>query len=209
MLVYVTSPEILSVAYKDNVLLFAEVFGGRNMFALSANDGKMLWTKVVGYDYFRRRRPLIVGNTVYTDDYGFDLHTGKARERVNPVTGMPETWRYRRAYGCGGTTASANDLFFRSGVISYFDLHNDQGITNFGAVRPGCWLNIVPAGGVVQAPMSRFCTCSFPIKTTVVFHPTDRHRAWSYIKIREMKPVKHLAINLGAPGDRRDPEGLL
>ena len=115
----------------------AEVFGGRNIIALSAADGKFLWSQPVGYDYFRRRRPMIIGNRIYTDARGYDLHTGEPCKRINPVTGMQETWKYRRAYGCGGTTASANDIFFRSGVISYYDLHNDQGITNFGAVRPG------------------------------------------------------------------------
>ena len=209
--VLVNSTETLSLAYKSNVLVLGEVWGGRSLFALSAKDGKFLWKNRVSYNDYYRRRSMVVGNAVYTDSYAYNLQTGKVITRDNPVTDRPEPWVYNRSYGCGGSTASAHDLFFRSSVMSYFDLENDQGITNFSAVRQGCWINVVPASGLVLAPdMTRGCTCPYPIKTSLVLRPTNRHRAWSYIQLRgPVIPVMQFAVNLGAPGDRRDKDGTL
>jgi len=52
--------------------------------------------------------------------------------------------------------------------------------------------------------------CPFANMCTVVFAPARQRRTWArYSATGKMTPVKHLAINLGAPGDRRDPDGTL
>jgi hypothetical protein len=38
--------------------------------------------------------------------------------------------------------------------------------------RPGCWINIIPAGGLVLIPESSSgCTCGFPLQTSLAFVP--------------------------------------
>lgn len=209
--VLVNSTECLSLGYKNGVLVLGEVWGGQNLFALSAEDGRLLWSHRVSYNYYYRRRSMIVGDRVYTDRYAYDLRTGKVITREHPVTGEQQPWIYQRSYGCGGSSASAHSLFFRSSVLSHCDLQDDQGITNFSAVRPGCWINVIPAAGLVLVPDQTLgCTCPYPIKSSVVLHPVERHRAWSFVTLEgPHKPVKHLAVNLGAPGDRRDDKGTL
>ncbi len=209
--VLVNSTDALSLAYRNGVLVLAEVWGGRNLFALSAADGAFLWSQPVRYNYYYRRRPVVVGNTVYTDTRGYDLRTGRPRGRTHPITGRQSPWSYSRSYGCGGSSASAGALFFRSSVLSYLDLEADQGVTNIGGVRPGCWINAIPAAGLLLAPdQTRGCTCPYPIKATVVLRPTKRQRTWSFVTLEGPAiPVRRFAINLGAPGDRRDRNGTL
>ncbi|MBT3376786.1 MAG: PQQ-binding-like beta-propeller repeat protein [Lentisphaerae bacterium] len=209
--VLVDSAECLSLAYRDGVVVLGEVWGGQNLFALSAADGALLWSHPVRYNYYYRRRSMVVGQAVYTDRFAYDLHSGKPLQRKHPITGEMGNWTYNRSYGCGGSSASARALFFRSSVLSYFDLDSDQGITNFGGVRPGCWINVIPANGLLVAPdQTRGCTCPYPIKASLALRPSARERHWSFISLSgPPTPVKHLAVNLGAPGDRRDETGKL
>ena len=54
------------------------------------------------------------------------------------------------------------------------------------------------------------CTCSFPLRTTVVLKPEKRQDAgdWSvFISQGPITPVKRFGINLGAPGDKKDEKG--
>jgi hypothetical protein len=77
---------------------------------------------------------------------------------------------------------------------------------HFGAQRPGCWINFLPAGGLLLMPeASAGCMCPFPNMCTVVFKPAERTKGWAYYSAPgPMTPVQRLAVNLGAPGDRRD-----
>jgi len=54
------------------------------------------------------------------------------------------------------------------------------------------------------------CTCPFPIQTSVAYYPTQRNENWSAFQSQgDIQPVKHLAVNLGAPGDQRAKDGTL
>ena len=59
-----------------------------------------------------------------------------------------------------------NLMVFRSATFGYFDLHENQEIRNFGGLRPGCWINALPAGGLVLMPdASAGCVCSYQNRT--------------------------------------------
>jgi len=181
---------------------FAGEFDRRSLIALSADDGRLLWSGRKGY----RSRPLVVGKTIYAEPWAYDLLTGEPKTRIHPVTGERTRWQMSRpGHHCGCIAAAPNYLFFRSASIAYYDLLNDYGTAHFGAQRPGCWINFIPAAGLVLIPeASSGCMCAYAIHCTVVFHPRQRNRAWGLFSATgEMTPVKHLAINLGAPGDRR------
>ena len=185
---------------------FAGEFGKRRIVALSARDGALLWAKRIGY----RVRPLIVGDTLHAEPWAFDLRTGAERMRINPVTGRRETWQFARpGHHCGCPAAAPNIMLFRSETIAYYDLAGDSGTRHFGGQRPNCWINFVPANGLLMVPEgSSGCMCPFPTTCTLVFKPTERPRAWAYYSMTgPMTPVKHLALNLGSPGDRQDPDG--
>lgn len=187
---------------------FAGQFKQRRILALATDDGRTLWTRRVGF----RVRPLIIGDTLHAEPWAFDLHTGAQRTRENPVTGLAEPWQFARpGHHCGCPAAAPNCLFFRSYTLGYYDLAGDYGTMHFGAQRPGCWINFIPAAGLLLMPeASTGCMCPFPTMTTVVLKPTGQQKGWAwYSAAGPLTPVKRLGINFGAPGDRRDQRGKL
>ena len=183
-------------------------FSRRSLIALSAKDGRPLWSGRRGY----RSRPLIVEDRIIAEPWAYDLKTGAEITRVNPVTGMETKWQMSRpGHHCGNIAGAPNMLFFRSGSFGYCDLEADVGTAHWGGQRPGCWINFIPANGVVMVPeASSGCMCPYPLQCTTVFYPTQASRAWSmYSADNAGAPVRHLAVNFGAPGDRKAEDGTL
>ncbi len=68
-------------------------------------------------------------------------------------------------------SSSKGALFFRDGDHSMWDLKTNKR-RRWNGIRPGCWLNIINAGGIVLAPeTSAGCYCANPIQTSVAFSP--------------------------------------
>ena len=187
---------------------FQGKFESRQVVALSATDGYTLWRKPIGY----RVRPIVVGKTLHAEPWAFDLHSGEQLNRVHPVTGRKEPWQFARpGHHCGAPAASPHMLLFRSLNLGWYDLDKDFGTQHFGGQRTGCWINFIPANGLLMMPeASSGCMCAFPNICTVVFKNREENRQWAYFsQPGPMTPVKHLGLNLGAPGDRKAPDGLL
>jgi len=56
-------------------------------------------------------------------------------------------------------------MLFRSATLGYLDLTRDAGVENYGGIRLGCWINAIPAGGLVLIPDgSAKCKCSYQMK---------------------------------------------
>jgi hypothetical protein len=72
---------------------------------------------------------------------------------------------------------------------------------------------MIPANGVLSMQESSAgCTCNYSLRTTVVLKnkPQKGHAEWAvFISQAANKPVKHLAINFGAPGDMRAKDGTV
>ena len=216
-----TGGELMAMVANDVLLLcgqpwnghfwkefFEGAFSRRSLIALSAKDGAPLWSGRKGY----RSRPLIVGDQIIAEPWAHDLYTGAPKMRRHPVTGAEAQWQMARpGHHCGNIAACTNALFFRSGSTGYYDLNADHGTAHFGAQRPGCWINCIPASGVITMPeASSGCVCPFALVTTVTFQPRKARRVWGMFSAPgPMTPVKHLAVNFGAPGDRRDSGGAL
>jgi len=183
-------------------------YATRRVTALDAATGDFLWSKAIGY----RIRPLIVGDTLFAEPWAFDLRTGEQKMRTHPVTGRQSVFQFERpGHHCGNITGCPNLLAFRSGSMAYYDLIGDFGVTHFAGQRPGCWVNMIPCNGLLVAPeASSGCVCAFSIHCTVVFKPRTGNKAWGiYGSPGDVLPVKHLALNVGAPGDRRGADGEL
>lgn len=183
-------------------------FSQRRLLALSATDGKKMWSKDANY----RHRPIIVSDEIIAEPWGFDLYTGKQKTRKNPLTGEDEAWSLMRSgHHCGMLAGSPNLLTFRSGFTGFYDLKEDAGTQHFAGHRTGCWINAIPANGLISIPESSAgCVCLFSISSTIVMEPREDRGDWAIFSSTGAKtPVKEAAFNLGAPGDRRDPEGRI
>ncbi len=215
--------DAVASAFKNNTLLFFGSFGLHDKWrfpadelrwhritAVSSVNGEMLWSRPLNYMV----RPVIIDDMIIVEPRACDLRTGKIKTRVHPITGKTVPWEYYRpGHTCAVTSASSSCLFYRSYNTAFYDLAADRGITYFGAIRPGCWINMIPANGLLLVPeASAGCTCSFPLRTTVVLKPEQKTEAsdWSvFISQGPITPVKRLGINLGAPGDKKDENGNL
>lgn len=212
----------LTTMYRNGILLisgapanghfwkefWAGEFSRRSMHALDAASGAELWSGHLGY----RIRPVVVGDIVYAEPWAWDIKTGRQVLCDDPIAGEKTKWQMARmGHHCGGISASPGGLFFRSGSIAYYDLVTNSGTFHFGGQRPGCWVNIIPAGGLVVIPeASAGCVCAFPIACTTVWKPSGRSVAWgSYSNPSNLENFARLALNFGAPGDRKDDDGMV
>ena len=213
----------LTLMYHDNVLLLggananghywkqfvAGEFSRRRLVALSALHGYKLWAKDANY----RHRPIIVGSQVIAEPWSFDLSSGEQKTRQHPLTGAAEPWSIMRTgHHCGMLTGCESGmLMFRSGATGFYDLDSDQGTRHFAGHRLGCWINAIPAGGLVMIPeASAGCVCLFSIASTIVMEPRETRRPWTIASaVGAQTPVRSMALNLGAPGDRKDADGKM
>lgn len=160
---------VLALSTKHDVLLMSgqpafSVFGMfsdevQKLAAFRASRGQLLWKA----DERHIHRPVIVDRTVYLDRGKFDLLDGRKSE-----------WRPFRSHGCGMVVGGANLLLFRSAVLGYIDLAAGGPTRHFGAVRPGCWVNAIPAEGMVLMPdFSQKCTCSYDNKASLALESPE------------------------------------
>ena len=181
-------------------------FNKRKLLVLDASNGEELWSKNANY----MNRPAIVGSEIYAEPWAFELHTGKPKTRLHPLTGEESEWRFSRpGHHCGIITATPNMMFFRSGFIGYYDLYEDSGTRHFAGQRLGCWVNAIPGNGLVMIPeASAGCVCQFSIASTVVMEPKTKNKSWGILSaVGPKTPVQRMGINFGAPGDRKDTQG--
>ncbi len=134
------------MGYQPTAFRLASEIGGR-ISVFSTMSGRRLWERAADY----RSRPMINGTTLYAQGGAWDLHTGEMR-----------AFNFRRSYGCGILAGGANLLVFRSATLGYFDLLENDRTVDYGGLRPGCWINAIPAGGLVLVPDgSAGCACSY------------------------------------------------
>jgi outer membrane protein assembly factor BamB len=226
--------DAMGSACQDDVLLFFGCVGNhdayrfrenqltyRRIVAMSASTGAILWSRPVNY----RTRPVVVGDRIIIEPHACDLRTGKLLTRVDPISEKEAPWEFLRpGHTCAITSASTNALFYRSSSIAIYDLARDAGVALFGGIRPGCWINMIPASGLVLVPEASVgCTCSFPLRGSfALVNKPQRAQPWTtFINHTELnpkgmvvpgtydRPVKHLAINFGAPADMKADDGTL
>mgnify|MGYP003731436911 FL=1 len=215
----------VGTAYADGLLAFYGHFGNhdahvfdwnkprqteRRVTVVSAMDGEMVWSRPFHY----LQKPIIVGDKIIVLPRVCELRTGEIVTRDHPVSGQRVPLEViRPGHGCGTMSASAHTLFYRSDSIGICGLTEDNGLDLFGSVRPGCWLNIVSADGLLLIPeASSGCTCSYPLKCSLVLAPKPEDDVGNWVIFPTHgpeTPVKHLALNVGAPGDMRDAHGTV
>ena len=170
------------VLYSDNRLV---VVGSRNsgtdnkpdrlwydVHVLDATDGKHQWShsqnqlQAVNGDHGEQERhPVVVGGKLYCEPLAYDLRSGEPIEWKWP-------WTAKRRSGCGTLSASSSCFYFRQNTASSFNLATGLIKPVTTETRPGCWINLIPAGGLVLAPeASSGCTCNYAVQTSLALIP--------------------------------------
>lgn len=194
---------------------------GTGMAVYSGADGRVRWQN----NTLRYSGPCILHNDLiitnansYKESAGaFHIDTGEQKLVANPLTGELQPWKITRAYGCNSIIASENLLTFRSGAAGFYDLLTESGTGNLGGFKSGCTSNLVVANGVLNAPdYTRTCSCAYQNQTSLALVHMPQMEMWT-VNIAAAQAdmnsgdqsISRLGINFGAPGDRRDPDGLL
>lgn len=145
-----------------------------DLYVFDAKSGELKWThsqnnqrKVGGGHGEQDLHPVIVGDRLYCEPNAYNLETGE------PLKGWG--WTLGGRSGCGTLSASASALFFRNSNPTMFDLVSKSYSKLTTVTRPGCWINLIPAGGLLLAPeASSGCTCNFAIQTSMAFLPVGQ-----------------------------------
>jgi outer membrane protein assembly factor BamB len=149
---------VLLMSYQPSTFQLNSERGGR-MAAFRIADGVQLWDEAARY----RSRPIVNGRTIYAEPGKWDLLTGQR---------LP--FNFSRSYGCGILAGSKRLLVYRSATIGYYDLEGKGKTENYGGIRPGCWINAIPAGGLVLlGDAASWCTCSYLNQATVALEPVE------------------------------------
>ena len=135
---------------------------------------------------------------------------------MNAFNARPEKKSYAAGYGCAMTISSETMDFFRSATLGFYDAADDSGIRNFGGMKPGCGFSggLLPALGLlISSEASSGCGCSYNLKCSLALCSAERrsNEDWAFhnSETEVASPLSRTALNLAAPGDRRDREGLL
>ncbi len=146
MLVYSPLYDALLLGYQSTRFKLPSEVGGR-LAVFRGSSGEKLWDKPVTYT----TRPWISDYTVYAQGGAWDLLNGEAKP-----------FELKRSYGCGQIAASKHLMLFRSATLGYQSTAPDAKVENYGGIRPGCWINALPVGGIVLLPdASAGCSCSY------------------------------------------------
>ncbi len=170
---------ILFGSYANGILLMS---GSENRdgalwygnYAFDARSGKEIWNQERKHKAWTNgshgeqiHRAMIMDNTVFTEPFAFDLKTGKQKE----------DWTLQRnGHSCGNISGADDVIFFRGTNPSVcVPGETDQGTKLNNITRPGCWINMVPAGGLLLIPeASSGCSCNFPLQMSIVYQPVNR-----------------------------------
>lgn len=162
LLAYSEPHDVLLMGYQFTRFKQGSEVGDR-MSAYRAEEGTRMWERniVMPMGYKSSSRPVINDRTVYLEPGAFDL-----------LTGEDVGFSMERSYGCGMITSSESVMLFRSATLGYLDLESGEGTENFGGIRPGCWINAIPAGGLVLMPdATAGCTCSYLNRASIALQP--------------------------------------
>ena len=173
VLYLVATPERLVVAGSFNQKTGDRVQAHFDVRVVDAANGRLMWGKTQnqkagpgGSHGEQDLHPVVVGKKLYCEPYAYDLETGEPLEDWH--------WNAGHRRGCGTISASASTFFFRNHNPTMFDLAQNKVTKVTTTTRPGCWINMIPAGGLLLVPeASSGCTCNFSIQSSMAFLPVS------------------------------------
>lgn len=174
---------LYQVASDDQLIFSSSVIASNrdvqyNVMSVSAQDGKEQWRA----EHFKNKpgalghgeqvhHPVILHDKLIAEPYMYNLKTG---EKIVPP-GEKEGWYVRRpGHSCGTMSGSVSYIFFRANNPTVLDLTRDASprFRTLAPTRAGCWINILPADGLVLIPeASASCVCHYSLQTSMAFRP--------------------------------------
>ncbi len=116
--------------------------------------------KISGLHGIQNRHPVVIDGKLFLEPFVIGLGDGQ-KERL---------WKDSRRKGCGQVSASHAGLFFRAGSLAMAGTDDSRPTPITSITRPGCWINAIPAGGVLLVPESSSgCVCNYAIQTSLAF----------------------------------------
>jgi len=164
---------------------------GEGLVCYEAKTGKVLWQELK----FKVSGPLLLWkDEIISGGTRYSMLTGKANGK-----------KWKRTYGCNTAIGAQNLLTFRSGAAGFYDLARDGGTGNLGGFKSSCTSNLIPAGGILNAPdYTRTCSCSYQNQSSLAFIHMPSLEFWTFYGIGS---DKRAAYNISAVGDRKDDNG--
>jgi hypothetical protein len=119
------------------------------------------------------RHGAVLGEMLMAEPALYELATGR---RIDVDGHDPPRPFVRPGGGCGTVSAAGHCLFFRAGYPTVTDfssgLTSEQRTCKLAPSRPGCWINIIPAGGLILIPeASAGCVCHYSLQTSMALAP--------------------------------------
>lgn len=138
-----------------------------DVLAFDLKSGRKLWTQTLDLGVHigalhgvQNQRPILLEDKVLLEPFSLNLKDG-SHEKF---------WSQGKRHGCGQISASSSNFFFRLSSLTMFNLEDKQQKKITQTTRPGCWINVIPAGGVVLVPESSSgCVCDYAIQTSLAF----------------------------------------
>lgn len=209
----------LSYSDQKDVML---VTNRNGISAFRGKNGSELWKKYSTGEGFRGHPEtlwdkVIIWNDRILDQRGpgksYDLETGEAILRTNPITGKPIPWEFTKAgHHCNYAIASPHLMTFRAGSAGFCDIDSTN-TSRLEGFRTGCRNSLIPANGVLNSPnMAHGCSCGYSLFTSLALTHVPESEVWSYSALAmnaKTDQVQKLGVNLGAPGDRQAENGTL
>ena len=157
------------LSYTNDTLIVTGSDRDKNFhtYAFDSRDGYELWQHS---DDAKKKHhsghlahPVLIGDKVYHNKQTVELRTGNILETDE------FDW-----HGCGVMTASNNMLFRRFEYHGMYDLETRER-SEFMGVRSGCWLSLIPSGGILLAPETGSgCFCEHALQTSIAFYPVNK-----------------------------------
>ena len=152
-------PGSATLVVRDGVVLSQR---GSNLVALSAEDGKRLWSGGCGAGFRSPGDVFVIDGLVWTGkDFaaGRDLKTGEVRKTLPVLSAIQTAGHHHRCYREKATTR-----YIMAGHrgIEYMDLEGDDHCRN-NWIRGLCQYGVMPANGLTYAP-PHSCGCYMEAK---------------------------------------------
>jgi outer membrane protein assembly factor BamB len=148
--------------------------------AFRVDDGELVWSaehaeeKPGAFTHGEQvHHPVLLGSTLIAEPVMYDATTG---ERTG-LDALGKSWRLvRPGHSCGTMSGAGQCVFFRANNPTVLDIGDrpaaGQRMQKLAPTRPGCWINIIPASGLVLIPeASASCVCHYSLQTSMAFRP--------------------------------------